>query len=161
MQCQQFANASVLPNFFALTDAELDSFDISTVEILSILNSLQINKAHGPDNISVNMIKLCGNDLAAPLKLIFENILKTGIFPKQWKRANVHKKESKQLIKNYHPISLLPIFAKVFEKIVFLHLYNHLTGNNLITNNQSGFRPGDSVTNQLIFLVHKILESFD
>ena len=73
----------------------------------------------------------------------------------------VHKKESKQLIKNYRPISLIPIFAKVFERIVFMQLYNHLIANNLITNNQSGFRPGDSVTNQLTFLVHEILKNFD
>ena len=57
--------------------------------------------------------------------------------------------------------SLLPIFAKVFEKIIFINLYNYLATNNLITKNQSGFRPGDSVTNQLIFLVHQIYSSFD
>ena len=58
-------------------------------------------------------------------------------------------------------IPLLPIFAKVFEKITFKNLYNHLVSNNLITNNQSGFRPGDSVTNQLMYLVHEIFKSFD
>ncbi len=42
-----------------------------------------------------------------------------------------------------------------------MNLYNHLTKNDLITENQSGFRPGDSVTNQLIYLVHEILKSFD
>ena len=112
------------------------------------------NKAHGPDDKSVNMIKLSGNTLCEPLKLIFRNIFETGIFPKQWKRANVtpvFKKQNKQLLKNYRPISLLPIFAKVFEKIIFVDLYNYLVTNNLITKNQSGFRPGDSVTNQLIF----------
>ena len=106
---------------------------------------------------------MCRNDLCIPLKLIFENILNTGIFPKQWKKANVtpvHKKDDKQLVKNYRPISLLPIFAKVFEKIMFINLYNHLTGNNLITVNQSGFRPHDSITNQLIFLVHEIFWKF-
>ena len=127
-----------------ITEARLETFEISDVQILSILTSLKTNKAHGPDSISAQMIKLCGNELCTPLKLIFENILSTGIFPKQWKRANVtpvHKKEDKQLVKNYRPISLLPIFAKVFEKIIFINLYNHLTRNNLITVNQSGFRP--------------------
>ena len=122
------------------------------------------NKAHGPDEISVNMIKLSGNSLCEALKLIFRNILETGIFPKQWKRANVtpvFKKKNKQLLINYRPISLLPIFAKVFEEIIFINLYNYLATNNLITKNQSGFRPGDSVTNQLIFLVHQIYSSFD
>ena len=163
-QCQPIPNASVLPNFHLLTTAKLDTLEISNEQILNILNNLVANKAHDPDEISVNMIKLSGNSLCEPLKLIFRNILETGIFPKQWKRANVtpvFKKKNKQLLINYRPISLLPIFAKVFEKIIFINLYNYLVTNNLITKNQSGFRPGDSVTNQLIFLVHQIYSSFD
>ena len=45
--------------------------------------------------------------------------------------------------------------------MIFQNLYNHLVSNNLITNNQSGFRPGDSVTNQLIYLAHENFKSFD
>ena len=156
-QCQPFRNTSVLPNFHFLTPAKLASCEITTESILNILIGLNANKAHGPDDISVKMIKLCPNALCAPLKLIFNNILATGIYPDQWKMANVtpvHKKDNKQIINNYRPISILPIFAKVFEKIIFKNLYNHLVSNNLITNNQSGFRPGDSVTNQLTYLVH-------
>ena len=73
----------------------------------------------------------------------------------------VHKKDNKQITNNYRPIFLLPIFAKVFENIIVRNLDNHLVSNNLITNNQSGFRPGDSVTNQLIYLVDEIFKSFD
>ena len=43
-----------------------------------------------------------------------------------------------------------PFFSKIFEKIVSQKLYNHLVTNNLITTNQSGFRPNDTATNQLI-----------
>ena len=94
------------------------------------------------------MIQLCGEDLCVPLQIIFQNIIETGIFPDQWKEANVtpvHKKKDKQTVSNYRPISLLPIFAKIFEKIVFKHLYNYLKSNKLITKNQSGFTPGDSI----------------
>ena len=66
------------------------------------------------------------------------------------------KEESKQIVKHYRPISLLPLFAKIFERILFSNMYNHLISNNLLAKNQSGFRPGDSVTNQLIFLVDKM-----
>ena len=65
------------------------------------------------------------------------------------------------MIKNYRPISLLPICGKVFEKIIFNSLYNYFHTNNLITNNQSGFRPGDSTTNQLLFLINEIHEAFE
>ena len=110
------------------------------------------------------MIELCGNSLTLPLAIIFKNIVDTGIFPTAWKSANVtpiNKKESKQVISNYSPISLLPIFAKVFERILFIHIYSHLTTNNLITKNQSRFRPNDSVSNQLLYLVHQIHSSLD
>ena len=69
--------------------------------------------------------------------------------------------QEKQIITNYRPISLLPILAKVFEKIVFKNLFNYLVSNNLITKNQSGFRPGDSCTNQLLSLVNDIHTAFD
>ena len=90
--------------------------------------------------------------------------MSTSIYPDIWKLANVtpiFKKGDKQLIKNYRPISLLPICGKIFEKIVFNNLYNYLNVNNLITKNQSGFRPGDSTTNQLLYLVNEIHEAFE
>ena len=160
-QCQPHLSTSVLSNFFFLTTAKLDTCEISTESILDMLRSLDANKAHGPYNISVNMIKSCPNALCAPLKLTFDNILVTGIYPDQWKMANVtpvHKKDIKQTVYNYRCISVLPIFAKVFEKYIFKNLYNHLVSNNLISNNHSGFRNGDFVTNQLIYLLHEILK---
>ena len=72
----------------------------------------------------------------------------------------IFKKEDKQLIKNYRPISLLPICGKSFENIIFNNLYSYLNANNLITKNQSGFRPGDSTTNQLLYLTNEIHEAF-
>ena len=110
------------------------------------------------------MIKLCGNSLVKPLKIIYTSIVNTGIFPSQWKRANVtpvHKKNDKQIIGNYRPISLLPVLSKVFEKIIFKHIYNHLISNNLISKHQSGFRPGDSCTNQLLSLINDIHCAFN
>ena len=81
-----------------------------------------------------------------------------------WKIANVipiFKKADKQLIKNYRPISLLPICGKILEKIIFNNLYAYLHRNNLITKNQSGFRPGDSSTNQQLYLLDEIHQAFD
>ena len=71
------------------------------------------------------------------------------------------KKGNKQLIKNYRPISLLPICGKILEKNIFNSLYTYFHSNNLITKNQSGFHPGDSTTNQLLYLVDEIHQAFD
>ena len=60
------------------------------------------------------MIKICGDTIITPLKLIFDSAIKLGEFPDSWKKGNiipVHKKENKNLLKNYRPISLLPIFG--------------------------------------------------
>ena len=81
-----------------------------------------------------------------------------------WRLANVtpiFKKCDKQLIWNYRAISLLPLCGKIFENIIFNNLYKHLTTHHLITKNQSGFRPGDSTTNQLIDFIDEIQQAFD
>ena len=90
--------------------------------------------------------------------------IETSVYPDMWKVANVtaiYKKDDKILVKSYRPISLLPICGKMFEKLIFIHLYSYLNSNNLLTKNQSGFRPGDSTINQLLFLVKEIHEAFD
>ena len=110
------------------------------------------------------MLILCDDTLTVTLKMIFENILVTSLYPDSWKLANVtpiFKKGDKQSANNYRPISLLPICGKMLEKIIFNNLYSYLNANNLITKNQSGFRPGDSTTNQLLFLVDEIHQAFE
>ena len=80
-----------------------------------------------------------------------------------WKKANVipiHKKDSRSCKSNYRPISLLPVFGKMFEKIIYLSIYSHLLKNRLLTH-QSGFQAGDLSINQLLFITHKIYGSFD
>ena len=110
------------------------------------------------------MIKSCVNSISFPLKHIFKSMINEGVFPEDWKKSNVvpiHKKESKNLIKNYRPVSLLPIFSKVFERLVFNALINFFLQNKLFTPCQSGFIPGDSCVSQLISITHEIYKSFD
>ena len=108
------------------------------------------------------MIKLCGKSIAYSLKLIFEASLQGGEIPDYWKKANVvpaHKK--KKLVKNYRPISLLPIYGKIFERVTFKDLFNYSHKNELFTKCHSGFLPGDSCISQLLSIVHDINSSFD
>ena len=86
------------------------------------------NKAHGWDGIAIRMIKICDETIALPLKIIFDTALKSGSYPDKWKRANVvpvHKKESKNILKNYIPISLLPVRGNIFVFITpFIPILN-------------------------------------
>ena len=162
--CKTNANNSTLPALSYLTDSRLGTIRIADNEIKSIIMSLNPNKTHGCDNISMKMFQLCAESIHIPLGIIFRNIVKTGIFPDQWKLANVspiHNKNDKQLVSNYRPISLLPICSKILEKIIFNNMYRYLVVNDLISKHQSGFRPGDSTTNQLLFLVHTIHLALD
>ena len=79
-----------------------------------------------------------------------------GIVPSSYKEANicpVPKKGDLSDVSNYRPISLLNSEDKVFERLVFKYLFNHLRDNNLLSSLQSGFLPGDSTVNQLTFFI--------
>ena len=105
------------------------------------------------------MLKLCGKSIYEPLDLIFQSYMKQGKFPTEWKKANVvpvHKKGGKQIMKNYRPVSLLPICRKIFECLIYDNLFEYFIENDLISQNQSGFKPGDSCINQLISIIHEI-----
>ena len=73
----------------------------------------------------------------------------------------VHKKNEKNLKENYRPISLLPIFGKILEKLIYDSLYSHLLLHELLNPNQSGFCPGDSTINQLLSITHTIFKALD
>jgi len=163
-QCTPMTTTSTLPNLTFKTNERLYNINICNDEILSLIRNLNVAKASGPDGISSKMLQLCDESIVLPLSIIYNNIIKTGIFPNIWKLANVipvHKKGDKQIINNYRPISLLPICGKIFEKIVFNQLYTYLVSNNLITKNQSGFRAGDSAINQLLEFTNTVHKSFD
>ena len=64
-------------------------------------------------------------------------------------------------LKSYRPISLLPICDKNFERLIYNDLFTFFTDYNLISPNQSGFRPGDSCVNQLLAITHEICKPFD
>ena len=112
----------------------------------------------------MRMIKSADASLVTPLMIIFTNCLRQGVFPGIWKCANivpVHKKNEKNRKSNYRPISLLPIFGKILEKLMYDPLYSHLVSCELLNPNQSDFRPGDSTINQLICITHTIFKAFD
>ena len=70
------------------------------------------------------------------------------------------RKEDKNLLTNYRLISLLPIFSKIFERVIYNSLFNHFQSNKVFTSSQSGFLPGDSCIAQLLSIIHEIQTAF-
>ena len=101
-----------------LTDDKLSSFNISSEVIFQLIKNLDPNKAHGHDEISVKMLKLCAPSIYKPLTLLFENGLASGEFPNVWKKSNiapVHKKG--ELIKTINKKLPTGVFIANLRKI--------------------------------------------
>ena len=108
-------NTSLLPRLCKKTNLTISAVEITEIQIVNIISNLNPNKAYGFDEISVTMLKHCAREVAKPLKIIFQNCHRSGIFPDGWKYGNiqpVHKKKCRQLKINYRPISLLLICGK-------------------------------------------------
>ena len=87
--------------------------------------------------------------------------LETGTFPENMKIAKIiliYKSKDKQLLNNYRPISLLPVFSsKILEKIVHKRVYTFLDANNKFNDNQFGFRPGHNTINAVSLLANHVM----
>ena len=112
-KCTPLINNSVIPDLFDyISTVRLSSSNFNNVDIFKIIKSLNVNEAHGHDDISVGMIKLCSQSIAKPLSVLMDN----GNFPDVWKKFNiipVHEKGGKQIINNYRPASRLPICCSI------------------------------------------------
>ena len=86
---------------------------------LKIIRAININKAHGHDDVSIRMIRICDKSLIKPLMLIFKKSIRLSCYPDIWKKSNiipVHKKNDKRLVNNYRLISILLVFGKILRK---------------------------------------------
>ena len=79
---------------------------------------------------------------------------------KNWKNyPNIYKKDDEQLLENYRPVSTLPIFGKIFEKIIYVRLYSFLTTDGTLHKSQFGFRKGHSTSHALNYSIHQIQQA--
>ena len=96
------------------------------------------------------MMQLYAKEITLPLQLLFKSMLEEDIFPNDWKKSTRLEKREYKFDKNYRPISLHPIFSKIFDQLIFNSLFNYFMENKLFTECQSGFIPGDSCVAQLL-----------
>lgn len=133
-------------------------------EIKSIIATLQNKNSSGFDEISPRIIKHCAEALVTPLVNIANKSFTQGIFPTSLKLAKVYpkyKKGPKTDMGNYRPISLLPTFSKILEKLALKRLINYLTANNNIPQTQHGFTKGKSTTTAIASLMEHIIENME
>lgn len=110
------------------------------------------------------MLKSCKDTISKPLCILFNKSLSLKIFPECWKLAHVlplFQKDDPSITSNYRPVSLLSCISKIFERIIFKHVYNHLHSQNLFYKYQAGFLPGHSTMYQLLEIYHSIVKSID
>ena len=162
--CQLDDSEAIMPPNVDATVPTLKRIQVTQQEVYDILRCIDTTKATGPDGVSSRLLKETAASIHIPLTKIFNKSLHEKEFPKCWKEANVipiYKKGDAQLCTNYRPVSLLSCTSKVFERVIFKHLYNFIITNKIISPSQSGFTPGDGTTYQLIDLYHIFSKAID
>jgi len=132
-------------------------------DILSCVSAIKSN-AVGEDGIGLKFVRLILPFIVRPLTHIINFSLTTCTFPKLWKIANVipvPKKKEPSVLEDFRPISLLPLFSKVFERFLASQIIKHLETHKLLTENQSGFRAKHSCATAMLKIIDDIRERYD
>ena len=132
-------------------------------EVEKIIKEIR-NSSPGYDEISSKILK-CTYHLYLPTLVHLLNLsLTEGVFPNEMKIARVvplYKSGDVRLIKNYRPVSVLPVFSKLFERIMHIRLTNFIDRHKILNNSQFGFRKNHSTIAALLVLIDKILNGFN
>ena len=133
--------------------------DSTPDEISQIIKDFDNGKA---SDIPVILIKKSAAIITPCLATHYNSCISTGNFPdilKIGKITPVYKKGDRENIENYRPISTLPIFGKIFEKIIYNRLYKFLSAQGILSDSQFGFRRGHSTTHAIQHSVNIISDS--
>ena len=131
--------------------------DCSTNELLEIISQLDNNKS---SDIPIHIIKKAAHIICPYLSVYFNTCMAKGIFPdilKVGKVTPIFKKGNVEEVGNYRPVSTLPIFGKIFEKVIYSRIYKFALSQNILDKNQFGFRKSHS-TSHAVNLSVKIIK---
>jgi hypothetical protein len=151
---------SYLPNCPPKTRILLNDININRDTVLKLLKDLNVSKSGGNDKITNKMMKMAADSLATPLYLLLSKILAEGVVPDTWKLGTLvpiyKNKGSRNNASNYRPVTLLNTIPKILERIIYNSIISHVTINNLLFVNQSGFLHGHDTQKQLIQITHML-----
>lgn len=128
------------------------------------LRNLDVNKASGPDGIPAIVLKNCAPELTPVLTRLFRLSMSTGKVPESWKVANVQpvpKKGSRADPANYRPISVTSILCKSMERVLNGRLMAYLESNDLLSDQQYGFRRNRSTGDLQAYATHICSEAIE
>ena len=137
---------------------------VNREEITRLINKLPTHKAAGFDEINPRALKLSAPFIAGPLTHIFNLSLSQACVPRKLKISKVipiYKKKEKFFPGNYRPISLLSIFDKLLEKLMYKRLFSFLTTFHILYDYQFGFRNNHSTILAVTEIVDNIREELD
>ena len=153
-------NNESIPNFRTyLPKHQQYSFflaETSSKEIIDIIKEFKNGKS---SDIPIIVIKHIKQIIAPYLSKFINACISIGTFPSSLKLGKItpnHKKGPKNEVSNYRPVSTLPIFGKIFEKIIYSRLYSFLTDHNILSNTQFGFRKHHSTSYAVNYSVNLI-----
>lgn len=132
-------------------------------EVINIIRSLKDSSA-GYDSILANIVKKTFHLYISPLTHVLNLSLTQGFFPDAMKIARIvplHKTGDPMLIKNYRPVSVLPLISKILEKLMHRRIYSFVKKYEILYENQFGFRENHSTCMAIITLLDKILSALD
>lgn len=153
-----------IPTFPTRCSNVLSHVTVSEEVMAKKLAGLNISKSCGPDGVHPRLLKELSNELACPLKMLFDRTMQEGKIPEAWKIAEVKplfKKGEKMKPGNYRPVSLTSIVCKIFEGLIRDDLNAHFTDNKLLSVHQYGFTSGRSCCTQLLTTLKDWLKRLD
>ena len=115
---------------------------VSVLEVSTTISGLNSSKSVGPNSLPITLLKILNNELSEILSKLVNDSFESGIFPDKLKIARmtpVFKKWSRLNRDNYRPISVLSIFSKIYEKLMYKRLYNYLEKYDILYSLQFGF----------------------
>ena len=113
---------------------------------------------------SLDLTRILAPLIKYPLALIFNKSLSKGVVPKNLKCSlisAVYKSEDKSLVSNYRPVSVLPCFSKILEKLMFKRLMSIIDKHKILYQDQFGFRKNHSTEMAIISLTQKITDAIE
>ena len=143
--------------------ANTESKDVAG-EIIEVIDELKGKKAPGFDGIHPKVLKECKFELAEVLRRICNAIITESEVPEKMKISRVipiYKKGDPRKLCNYRPISIIPVLAKIFEKLLYKKLLNYFDKYHVLHDNQFGFTKHKSTEIAVMHAINYIQKELD